>query len=93
MQRSGLSGWESVGTDGAPQPSRYLDAARALLRRAPFGARALSQRWGHVDRSRTRMLPGDVRGEAIRRDLLAAEPAEGLAGREVDALHCITSMG
>ena len=39
------------------------------------------------------MLPGDVRGEAIRRDLLAAEPAEGLAGRDVDALHCTTSMG
>jgi hypothetical protein len=39
------------------------------------------------------MLLGDVRGEAVRRDLLAAEPAEGLAGRDVDALHCITSMG
>ena len=64
-----------------------------LLRRALFGARKLSQGWGHVDRSRTRVLLGDVRGEAVRRDLLAAEPAEGLAGRDVDALHCITSMG
>ncbi len=38
------------------------------------------------------MLLGDVRGEAVRRDLLAAEPAEGLAGRDVNALHCIASM-
>lgn len=32
------------------------------------------------------MFSGDVRGEAIGRSL-PAEPAEGLAGREVNALH------
>jgi hypothetical protein len=69
-------------------------ATGVLLRRALFGACALSHECGeHVDWSRTRMLLGDVRGEAVRRDVFAAEPAEGLAGRDVDALHCITSMG
>jgi hypothetical protein len=33
------------------------------------------------------MLLGDVRGEAIGRHPLPAKPAEGLAGRDVDALH------
>jgi hypothetical protein len=33
------------------------------------------------------MLAGDVRREAIGRHLLPAKPAEGLAGRDVDALH------
>ena len=33
------------------------------------------------------MFLGDVRGEAIGRHPLPAEPAEGLAGRDVDALH------
>ena len=33
------------------------------------------------------MFLGDVRGEAIGRHLLPAEPAEGLAGPDVDALH------
>ena len=33
------------------------------------------------------MFLGDVRGEAIGRHTLPAEPAEGLAGRDVDALH------
>jgi hypothetical protein len=61
---------------------------------ALFGACALSHECrGHVDWSRTRMLLSDVRGEAIRRDVFAAEPTEGLAGRDVDALHCITSIG
>jgi hypothetical protein len=38
------------------------------------------------------MLFRDVRGEAVGRDLLAAEPAEGLAGRDVDALHSSTAL-
>jgi hypothetical protein len=33
------------------------------------------------------MFLGDVRGEAIGCHSLPAEPAEGLAGRDVDALH------
>ena len=33
------------------------------------------------------MFLGDVRGEAIGRHPLPAEPAEGLTGRDVDALH------
>src|SRR5687767_12044783 len=33
------------------------------------------------------MLAGDVRRQAIGRHLLPAKPAEGLAGRDVDALH------
>ena len=33
------------------------------------------------------MFLGDVRGEAIGRHSLPAEPAEGLTGRDVDALH------
>ena len=33
------------------------------------------------------MFLGDVRGEAIGRHALPAEPAEGLAGRDVNALH------
>jgi hypothetical protein len=33
------------------------------------------------------MFLGDVRGKAIGRHLLPAEPAEGLAGRDVDTLH------
>jgi hypothetical protein len=33
------------------------------------------------------MFLGDVNGKAVGRDALAAEPAEGLAGRKVDALH------
>src|SRR3712207_2588196 len=74
-------GRNQTGPDGAPQPVRCVDgrSVRATSTEA-FGADALLQRWGHVDRSRTRMLLGDVRGEAVRRDLLAAGPAEGLAG-------------
>jgi hypothetical protein len=87
-------GGNQAGPDGAPsQAGVSIAATHVLLRRALFDAGGLSQRWGHVDRSRTRMLLGDVRREAVRRDLLAAEPAEGLAGRDLDALHCITSMG
>ena len=33
------------------------------------------------------MFLGDVRGEAIGRHSFPAEPAEGLAGRDVDSLH------
>ena len=38
------------------------------------------------------MFLGDVRGKAISRHPLPAEPAEGLAGRDVDALHSPNSM-
>jgi len=81
-------------TAHSSQASVSIAATHVLLRRALFGACALSHECGgHVDRSRTRMIFGDVRGEAVRRDLLAAEPAEGLARRDVDALHYITSVG
>jgi hypothetical protein len=63
-------------------------ATRLLLRRSLSGARALPhERRGHVAPRRTRMLFGNVRGKTIRRDLLPAEPAEGLTRRDVDALH------
>ena len=39
------------------------------------------------------MLAGDVRREAIGRHLLPAKPAEGLAGRDVDALHSNSMSG
>jgi hypothetical protein len=33
------------------------------------------------------MFLGDVDGELVGRDVVAAEPAEGLAGRQMDLLH------
>jgi hypothetical protein len=39
------------------------------------------------------MLLGDVRGEAIGRHPLPAKPTEGLAGRDVDALHTNSMSG
>ena len=33
------------------------------------------------------MLFGDMRRKAVGWDLVATEPAEGLTGRDVDALH------
>jgi hypothetical protein len=92
--RSGSSRRNQAGPPASPgQAGVSIAATRLLLRRALFGACALSHDGRHVDRSWTRMLLGDVRGEAVRRGLLAAEPAEGLAGRDVDALHDITSIG
>ena len=65
-----------------------IRATRVLPGRPLFGAGALPhERGGHVSRPGTRMLLRDVRGEPVRRDLPAAEPAESLAGRDVDALH------
>jgi len=49
---------------------------------------ALSHECGrHVEPSRTRMLFGDMRRKAVGWELFAAEPAEGLTGRDMDALH------
>src|SRR5262245_22930256 len=65
-----------------------LAATRLLFRQSLSGASALPhERRGHVAPRRTRMLFGDVRGQTVGRDLLAAEPAEGLPGRDVHALH------
>ena len=70
------------------EPVRPEAADRLLLRRSLFDGCALShERRRHVDGARARMFLGDVRGEAIGRYLLPAEPAEGLTGRDVDALH------
>jgi hypothetical protein len=44
------------------------------------------QLWGHAPR-RTPMYFGDVRGETVGGNLLATEPAESLAWRNVHALH------
>ena len=68
--------------------TRRLTVCRLLLRRSLFDGCVLPhERRRHVNSAGTRMFLGDVRGEAIGRHSLPAEPAEGLAGRDVDALQ------
>src|SRR5689334_12164432 len=52
------------------------------------GGRLLAHEGGSfVDLPGTGMLLRDVDREAVRRDVFAAEATEGLAGRNLDALH------
>jgi hypothetical protein len=60
--------------------SSSIVGTRPLFRPSLFGGLALlpHERRRHVDSCWTRMLLRNVRGEAICRHLLTAEPAQGL---------------
>jgi hypothetical protein len=95
MRRPGSSGRESGETrQRAPARPVFGSAAtRVLLRRRFLAPARFRTSVGDMSIGPGRGCSSDVRGEAVRRDVFAAEPTEGLAGRDVDALHCITSIG
>jgi hypothetical protein len=85
--RSSTASWTRESSSTESRDSHRW-AHRLLFRRPLFGSCAFThERRRHVGPARTRMLFGDVGGEAIGGHSLPAKPAEGLAGRDVHALH------